>query len=83
MSPSSESLRPTQEQLVTILEDLPTKGRLFTAIWPLWPIFIYSVGLFSEAEIDRIQKVWSKLEENSARSVGLPAFIYSTSANYL
>ena len=58
--------------LLHLLESLPVDGEFYTAIYPLWPLFIYCVTTFDEMERDNARMIISALQYNSSRSVSCP-----------
>jgi hypothetical protein len=58
-------------KLFHILETLPAGGPFYTAIYPLWPLFIYCVTIFELEQRTSASRIVSKLQFNSSRSVSL------------
>ena len=63
-----------------LLLSLPIQGELFKAIWPLYPLFVCSVGVLisygPHARELELWEVWTGLAANSSRSVSIKFTLY-------
>ncbi len=68
--PQNEDMATLRAQLFDKLRPLPTRGPLFTAIYPLWSLFIYCVTAIDPPERVVVCEILRDLYHNSSRSVG-------------